>query len=233
MEDRIREILESFNGMSAKEKATAIKNLRNLGYNNIEFYKKYLNDKFVPIAIAAKKAIDSINKEKKEEKELSMIKEALENSDKNKKKELYKRLSNLKIKKAKKLLLKGLSEDSWDVMETVIKLVSKDEFIENTEIEKLLSSLSWTERRNSIKVLGLRGAEVLLNYYTAFKNDRNVEVRRAYVEALSNILIEKTILIASYFTHDKNLWVRKEAEKTIKKIKNFIKKKKNEKKMDI
>ncbi len=226
MEEKVNEILKKFNEMSLKEKAKAVKELRNLGYRNLEFYKEHCNSSFLPLAIASKKAVETMEKELEEKKEVDALKEELKNADKKRKKEIYKRLAELDNEEAKKILIKGLSEDSWDVMETVVYLVAYNRRIENSEIEKLLHSLRWEERRNGIKVLGLRSAELILNYYKKFKADKNVEVRRAYLEALSNLKIDKAILVASYFLNDKNLWVRKEAEKTIKKIKEA----KNEKK---
>ncbi len=225
MEEKVNEILEKFNEMSLKEKAKAVKELRNLGYRNLEFYKKYCESNFLPLAMASRKAVETIKKELEEEQEVNRLRNEIENADKNRRKEIYKRLSELKNKKAKEVLLKGLSEDSWDVMETVVRLIALDKEIENSEIEKLLHSLRWEERRNGIKILGLRSAELILNYYKKFKADNNVEVRRAYLEALSHLTIDKAILVASYFLNDKNLWVRKEAEKTIRKIKEV----KNEK----
>ena len=114
-----------------------------------------------------------------------------------------------------KPLLKALEDKSWTVREFAIKKISEMNEIDSVEIKKLLVHPIWYVKAAAIRILGLRKEESALDLIIPIMKDSNVEVRRAVAEALGQLRKSDVIIPLQFLLQDKNVMVRKEAEKSL------------------
>lgn len=116
-------------------------------------------------------------------------------------------------------LLKALEDKSWTVREYAIKKISELKEVDMEKIYELLKSPVWYIKAAAIRIIGSRKDEKGLDFILPFMKDNNAEVRRALAEALGLFKKSEALIPLQYLLQDKNIMVKKEAERSISLLK--------------
>lgn len=154
-------------------------------------------------------------------KQFDFLVKLLNSNDKTIQNGAIRALGKLGDKRAVKLILPLLDdEDLWVRVEAARAL---GELGDKEAIEPLIyllnTSVNPPVRRESARSLGLIGdTRAVVPLIIRLKNDNNALVRVKIIEALGILGDRQAIVTVKYYRNEKDIWVRTEAEKTIRKL---------------
>lgn len=132
-------------------------------------------------------------------------------------------LGSLGDKRAVKLIIPLLRDENlWVNVETIWSLgrLGDREAVEPL-VDLLQTSVNPPVRREAAISLGLLGDNrAVIPLIMRLKNDNNALVRAKIIEALGMLGDKQAITSVKYYRRDKDIWVRTEAEKALRKLSN-------------
>jgi hypothetical protein len=215
-DEKVTFITETINtNLSSKVMATMLKILRELNYTNYSFYKKFIYHADSSVANAAKKALEEKNKANNETQKLL---ESLKYQPFDGKLEIIRNLLTSGKQLSEKSLIELLNIDDVKLRRYIIENVFSESYLNDHKLAEGLKNAIWYVRAAIIDILARRNSQVILDVADHLINDKNVDVKLKFIEALSKLDRDKAKPYLSMLLTDPIIWVRKEAEKIIAKI---------------
>jgi len=203
--------------LSSKTTATAIKAMRELGYKDKFFYRKFLYHIDSSVSNAAKKGISesSLNKDTAVIRIVKNIRDG-ESKDKIKKiKSFLKEKGPLN----EDIIISLLKSDDQKVRDTLIAGITMEQEIDDRKLtDAIISGAVWHVRAALVAILGNRKSSHLLDIIDFLIEDKNVEVRLQLIEALTKLDGERAKPHLQKLTNDPLIWVRKRAQQALAKV---------------
>ncbi len=210
--DFIKQVLKY--DLSSKTTATAIKSLRELGYKDKFFYRKFLYHIDSSVANAARKAI-SESAVKKDTGVIRIVKE-IQDSDEMDKIKKIKSLLMEKKELNEEVIINLLKMEEQSIREIVVQGISGEQEIDDRKLaEAINGGAVWYARAALVAILGKRKSRRLLDIIDSLIEDKNVEVRLALIKALSNFDGDEAAPYLKKLTADPLVWVRKRAHEAL------------------
>jgi HEAT repeat protein len=211
----IKNVLKS--DLSSKTTATAIKTLRELGYKDKFFYRKFLYHIDSSVSNAARKGISesSVNKDTAVIRIVKNIRDG-EPQDKIKK---IKSFLREKGPLNEDIIISLLKSDDQRVREILVAGINVEQEIDDRKLtEAIKSGAVWHVRAALVAILGNRKSGHLLDIIDFLIEDNNVEVRLQLIEALAKLDGEQVKPHLQKLTDDPLIWVRKRAQQALAKV---------------
>jgi len=219
--EEIKKLKYKINISPPFQKAHYLKKLFEKDYHDMDYYRKFFNESNAAIKAIIEKIIRTIEKNKKQVKEIEKIKEIINNNNLNKDKRfaLYEKISNFDVKEKKEIILNGLYDESMEIRNYLSNSIAKNqELFPREDIIKLINNPLWTIRREGIYILGKRRDSYLLNFTEKILEEKNADIKITFLEAIDKIKIKTIPSIVYKFKNDESLWVRKKAERILLKF---------------
>lgn len=196
--------------LSSKATATAIKSLRELGYKDKFFYRKFLYHLDSSVANAAKKAI-SDSAVKKDTGVIRIVKD-IQDSDETDKIKKIKSLLKEKKELNEEIIINLLKMEEQNIREIVVQGITSEQELDDRKLaEAVQGGAVWYARAALVAILGKRKSSSLLDIIDSLIEDKNVEVRLELIKALSNFGGDEARPYLKKLTADPLIWVRKRA----------------------
>lgn len=224
VEEKEKFIFASLKELYPPLKAYAIKLAGEIGLKNEEFLTQFLSDPNPVVRDSVIKVLESIKKEKLEEK---MTKELAEkiflSGDKTEKINLIERIKEIKEKWVTDILLNFLEDPSWEIRTYALKVLTSREDIEINALLPLLKKPQWFVKSCVLELMRNKEIAVVSEEVLNLKKDSNIEVKLKLIEFFSKIGGEEVIQHLVDLSRDSHSWVRKSAEKALNDLKrNFL-----------
>ncbi|MCK5057151.1 MAG: HEAT repeat domain-containing protein [Candidatus Aminicenantes bacterium] len=203
--------------LSSKTTAAAIKTLRELGYKDKFFYRKFLYHIDSSVSNAAKKGI-SESSIKKDSGVIRIVKNIRDGEPKDKIKKIK---SFLKEKGSlnEEIIISLLKSDDQKVRETLIAGIRMEQEIDDRKLtDAIKSGAVWHVRAALVAILGNRKSSHLLDIIDFLIEDKNVEVRLQLIEALTKLDGEQVKPHLQKLSDDPLIWVRKRAQQALTRV---------------
>ncbi|MCK4761451.1 MAG: HEAT repeat domain-containing protein [Candidatus Aminicenantes bacterium] len=203
--------------LSSKTTASAIKSLRELGYNDKFFYRKFLFHIDNSVSNAAKKAINECAL-----KQDTGVMRAVNHFQEGSLKERMEKIGSF-FKKTKslqaELIISLLKSDNQQIRETVVKGISIEHELDDRKLaEAVKSGVVWYVRAALVVILRNRRSDHLFDIIDFLLTDKNVEVRLELIETLAGMDRDKAKQPLERLTADPLIWVRRKAQKALTQI---------------
>lgn len=211
----IKNVLKS--DLSSKAMATAIKGLRELGYKDKFFYRKFLYNIDSSVSNAAKKAI-SESSVKKDTAVIRIVKSFQEGDAKDRINKIKSFLKE-KGKLNEEIIISLLKIDDQKIRQLLVEGISSEHEIDDRKLAAAIKGGAvWYVRSSLVAILGNRGSSHLLDIADSLVEDKNVEVRLELINALTKLEGDKVKPCLQRLTDDPLVWVRKRAQKALAQV---------------
>ncbi|MGQ9617463.1 MAG: HEAT repeat domain-containing protein [Candidatus Aminicenantia bacterium] len=216
---------EPFINSSLKEaypplKAYALKLAGKMKLKDEEFFSQFLSEPNPVVIDSARKAIELIKKEIRDEKNLKEEAERiLQIGEKIEKINFIEKIKSLKEKWVAEILLEFLEDPSWDVRNYAVKAISDRDDIEVQSFLDLLKKPQWFVKGCVLEIMGNRKMAVISKEVVELKRDSNIEVKLKLIEFFSKIGGEEVIQHLTELSSDSHSWIRKAAHKALQELK--------------
>lgn len=211
----IKALLKS--NLSSRTTATALKTLRKLGYNDKYFYRKYLYHIDTAVSKAAKKAISQAAQRRDSQtiRVLKMFREGRSEDRVIVIKYFLKGEGRLN----EDIIISLLAIDDQRMRDALVQGIGADHNLDDCRLaEAVTAGTIWFARAALVTILGNRKSHHLLDIADFLVKDLNVEVRLAFINALTKFPLDQARVHLEKLTHDPLIWVRKRAQKALQKL---------------
>ena len=206
--------------LSSKITASALKKLRELGYRDKYFFRRFLYHIDSSVSNAARKAINQ--KLESNDSECARMKKVLREGDVNDRVLIANCFLDGEGKLDENALISLLSFDDLKVRELIVGKISMEHELDESILSNILksgASLAWYVRAALVEILGKRKSKYLMEIMDYLINDKNVEVKLKLVDALIKLKedpADKTRIYMQRLANDSIIWVRREARRALK-----------------
>lgn len=220
IEEKENYILASLKESFPPLKAYAIKLAGEIGLKDEEFFIKFLSDPNPVVRDSVAKVLESMKKEKEEEKKLrEEIERILISGEKRDKIELIEKLKDKEGKWASDALLNFIEDPSWEVRNHALRALREREDLDVQALLSLLKKPQWYVKSSVLELLSQKKLAMITQEILDLKRDSNLEVKMKLIEFLSRIGGEEVIQHLVELSKDSHSWVRKSAQNALNELK--------------
>lgn len=220
LEEKGEYILASLKESFPPLKAYAIKLAGMIGLINEELLVQFLSDPNPVVRDSANKVLESIQREKFEEKSFrEEAEKILLNGEKEAKINLIEKIKGREDKWATDILLGFLEDTSWEVRNSAVKALTVREDIDIQSLLSLLKKSQWFVKSCVLELMGNKKLEVISQEVIDLKKDPNLEVKLKLIEFFKRIGGEEVLQHLVDLSKDPHSWVRKSAQNAMNELK--------------
>ncbi|MEW5902149.1 MAG: HEAT repeat domain-containing protein [Acidobacteriota bacterium] len=201
-------------------KATALKFLRESPYQDLEVYKKYLQDNFRAIANAAKRAVKEFEEKGKQNSYYAeaVLRKLNSLPDKERRLKILKAISRLKASWVLRVLLEALADPCESNRDFLVRELSQREVWSPAPFYEKLARPPWFAKSAVLKILGGRKDSGAVPAIAEAVTDANIDVRRSAADALGEIGGKEALALLVRLAKDPSRYVRQAAGEALRKV---------------
>lgn len=220
LEEKREYILASLKESFPPLKAYAIKLAGMIGLIDEEQLARFLSDPNPVVRDSANKVLESVQREKFEEKSFKEEAEKiLLNGGKGDRINLIEKIKGREDKWATDILLSFLEDTSWEVRNSAVKALTLRKDIDIHTLLSLLKKPQWFVKSCVLEIMGNKKLEVISQEVIDLKKDPNIEVKMKLIEFFKKIGGEEVLQHLVDLSRDPHSWVRKSAQNALDELK--------------
>ncbi len=201
-------------------KATALKFLRESPYHDPEVYKKYIEDGFLAVANAAKRAVKEFEEE---DKKGAFYAEAVLRKlgslpDKEKRLKILRAIAKLTAPWVLRVLIESLADPSESNRDFLIKELSGREVLSLEPLYAKLDRPPWYVKSAVLRIVGLRKDPGAVSAVAGVVSDPNIDVRKSAADALGEMGGKEALALLVKLAKDPSAYVRQAAGESLRKV---------------
>lgn len=199
--------------LSSKTIASGLKLLRELKFRQRSFYTKFLYHSDSSVANAARKAVEesSGNKDSGAVRLVDLVK----NEEPAERMAMVKAMLDHKKEVKESVLISLLSIDDFALRDFIVSRITPDHQLDEIALVEAVKHSVWFVRASLVEILGRRKSPYLYGLADQLLNDKNVEVKLKFIQALASLDRDRSRSYLLKLKEDSNRQVQKEAEKTL------------------
>ncbi len=199
--------------LSSKTIASGLKILRELKCRDRSFYTKFLYHSDSSVANAARKAVgeSSGNKDSGAVRLVDLVK----NEDAGERLDMVRSVLEKKETVSVSILVSLLSIDDFALRDFIVEHIGPEHQLDETALSESIKHSVWYVRASLIEILGKLKSEHIYNIAEVLLNDKNVEVKLKFIQALAGLDRDRSRPFLLKLKDDPNHQVKKEADRTL------------------